>query len=121
MTDIANALLDSVPTNRMLGIRYLRHMMTIFGSTPSRPQDAFNGSDRSRIFPHIDGLFSNKTHGWAINADDYTEQMAWLIAQTNNYPRRRRAERCGWNLHERDRQFHLQAKLRLHETIRLQQ
>lgn len=46
---IMNKLLEVVPSNRMITLRYVRHKVDFFGDTPLTKDQAFRGTSRARV------------------------------------------------------------------------
>lgn len=51
--------LSILPTERMIQLRYVRHKMAIFGQTPMTADEAYSGSNLSRIGFHDDALLTD--------------------------------------------------------------
>lgn len=87
---ILDKLLDVVPSQRMIAMRYPRQKFDYFGNRDLRPlaplteQTAFNGSRRARVGHHDDCFVCNETHGGSYwnPRGDFSETPNF-IAQEN--------------------------------------
>jgi hypothetical protein len=57
---LVNSLLDALPKDRMIQVRYVGYKMKLFDSVPVGPNDAYSGSPKSRISHHNDCFVSSE-------------------------------------------------------------
>ncbi|HLO59671.1 MAG TPA: DUF4832 domain-containing protein [Bacteroidales bacterium] len=58
--DLVNSLLDAVPADRMIQLRYVGYKMSIFDSIPVTADEAYSGTPKSRISHHNDCFVSSE-------------------------------------------------------------
>ncbi len=58
-TDLVYALLDALPPERQIQLRYVGYKMDFFGDQPITPEEAYNGSPKSRMAHHNDCFVSS--------------------------------------------------------------
>jgi hypothetical protein len=58
-TDVVYALLDALPADRQIQLRYVGYKMDIFGDQPITPEEAYSGNPKSRIAHHNDCFVSS--------------------------------------------------------------
>ena len=83
---IVKRLLEALPKSRMLAQRYPRYKQELFPGEPLTANEAFSGSDRSRVGAHNDCfLASNSDYG--TYSDNATEREATkaFLGQDNLY------------------------------------
>lgn len=60
-TTVLEALLDELPVDRTVQVRYPPDLLDIYGDTPLAEEDAFSGSDHSRTAHHNDCFLASDT------------------------------------------------------------
>ena len=82
--EIATALLDAVPADRMLQLRTPMHKNDIFGNVPFPPADAHSGLDHAR-FGHHNDCFLASDADWGTYPPDAIEQWKSAVAAETLY------------------------------------
>jgi hypothetical protein len=71
---LVDRLLATLPSERMLALRYPRHRQQLFGDGLLTPQQAFSGSPQARIGFHDDCFLASATHWGTFSEDAETRQ-----------------------------------------------
>jgi len=72
-SDLVYALLDALPAERQIQLRYVGYKRDIFGDEPISPEEAYSGTPKSRIAHHNDCFVSsNNDVGTYHSASDRT-------------------------------------------------
>jgi hypothetical protein len=67
---IVETLLDAVPSNRAITLRYPRHKVQLTGDTPLLPEEAFSGSAKARLGSKNDCFLASKDDWGTYQPDD---------------------------------------------------
>jgi Domain of unknown function (DUF4832)/Domain of unknown function (DUF4874) len=67
---ILTKLLEVVPTNRMITLRYVRHKTDVYGPTPLTTTQAFNGSAKARVGAKNDCFLASNDDWGTYYPDD---------------------------------------------------
>lgn len=67
---IINKLLEVIPSNRAVGLRYARYKMALYGSTPLDWATAYNSTARSRVGAYHDCLLASANDWWSYGNVD---------------------------------------------------
>jgi hypothetical protein len=76
--EILTALLDALPSSRMIQVRTPTHKQSIYGTEPVSSSEAFSGSDRSRVGHHNDALLSSSTDQGTYKSSQVELQKAYV-------------------------------------------
>lgn len=82
--EIVTALLDALPTNRMIQLRSIDMKQNFYGLDPLTKNAAFTASDATRIGFHNDCFLANDTDSGTYS--NPTEQRAYLAQESNFVP-----------------------------------
>jgi Domain of unknown function (DUF4832)/Domain of unknown function (DUF4874) len=83
---IVNRLLEALPKNRMLALRYPPHKQAMFGTTPLEPSEAHTGTNRARVGAHDDCFLASDTN-WGTFPQNPTarEAMKNYLSNDNRF------------------------------------
>lgn len=85
MGAITNALLDALPKDRTIELRYNYHKRALFGNDPLTSQEAFTGTNKSRVGHHND-CFLASADDWGTYWDSMPiEQQKDYLHQENQF------------------------------------
>ncbi len=85
---IIDALLNALPPNRMIALRYLPYKMDLYGDQPLTPDQAFTGTPQARMGNHNDCVLASATD-WGSYSEDETirqQQKAFLHVDNQYVP-----------------------------------
>jgi hypothetical protein len=68
--EIVDKILEALPPDRMLALRYPRHKMALYGPEPLTPEEAFTAIPKARVGAHNDCFLASKDDWgtWTKNA-----------------------------------------------------
>jgi Domain of unknown function (DUF4832)/Domain of unknown function (DUF4874)/Cellulose binding domain len=93
---IINELLNILPSQRMLALRYPRHAMDLFSSTPLTAAQAYSGVGQARIAAHNDCFLLRADEGGTFQSDgNNTPQAQQTYWQQDNQYVAQVGETCG--------------------------
>jgi hypothetical protein len=81
---IVNRLLEALPKNRMLALRYPPHKQAMFGKTPLEPSEAHTGTNRARVGAHDDCFLASDTNWGTFPSDPTARDAMKTYLETDN-------------------------------------
>ncbi|MDX2076915.1 MAG: DUF4832 domain-containing protein [bacterium] len=72
---IITALLEALPQNRMIAMRYIPYKQQLYGDQPLTPEQAFSGTPQARMGAHNDCFLASNTD-WGSYQEDETLRQA---------------------------------------------
>jgi hypothetical protein len=85
LTDASRLIIDKIlqvlPANRMMALRYSRHMQQKFGATPLQQAEAHTGTARARVGNHNDCFLASSNDWWSYGPD-VEKDKSYLAAAT---------------------------------------
>ncbi|MGL4609562.1 MAG: DUF4832 domain-containing protein [Trueperaceae bacterium] len=95
---VVNKLLEVVPSNRMITLRYSRHKQQLTGNTPLSEEEAYSGQARARLGAKNDCFLASKSNwGTYLPDDDVSVQAYKDFLHQDNLFLPQQGETCNVN------------------------